>query len=647
MALGLAVSGHAVSGLVAGVIALVASFQATPLAPLPPGPVELTGVLSGDVAEGRYGPYALVDDGNGAILIDLPEGAAGSRGQRVLVAGSIVSGPGEIAGDPHRGVITAERFEVIEQPGSPVLRIGNALRKRVIDQLSPLEGERALLAGFLVGDISGVSEFDQSAMRRAGLSHYTAVSGSNVAIFLGLLFLAAGPLGIGPRRRAVIGLLGLPVFAAATGFEPSVLRASAMAALVLGGRLAGIALEAWQVVAAAVVGLLALDPGLSSDSGFQLSVAATAGVIVGSRYPVTGGWAWRALTVGAGAQLAVAPLLILHFGQVPLLSPLANLVAAPLVAAATVLGSLGVAGLAPATGLAVIGASTVLAIARHASGWPQIGWAGLSLALIALVVAILRPGSRAILALVSSGVIAWLVVGPVPNLPDPGVVVLDVGQGDAILLSGGSGVFALVDGGPDPSILAENLAEYRVHSLDLVVLTHPHADHEAGLAGLPERVPVGALWAISRDDGDDPGLPQAYEDAGIDVVEPSVGEVHTLGALAITVLGPERRYASVNDESIVLLVEGPGQSMLLAGDIETHAQDDLEGLEADVLKVPHHGGGTSEANWLQEVGAELAVISVGPNDLGHPVPWVIEALEDAGAEGVRTDVVGDVAVPLG
>jgi competence protein ComEC len=520
----------------------------------------------------------------------------------------------------------------------------------VIDHLSPLEGGRALLAGFLVGDTSGVADMDQWAMRRAGLSHYTAVSGSNVAIFLALLFVATGPLGIGPRRRALVGLMGLPIFAAATGFEPSVLRASAMAALVLGGRLAGIAFETWQVVAAAVIGLLALDPGLASDSGFQLSVAATAGVIVGSRYPGPGAWTTRALAVGAGAQLAVAPLLILHFGQVPLLSPLANLVAAPLVSAATVLGSLGVAGLAPATDLAVVGASAVLAIARTAARWPQIGWGGLVVALIVLIVFVFRPGSRPMLALLTSGTIAWLLLGPVPDLPDPGVVVLDVGQGDAILLSGGEGLFALVDGGPDPATLAENLAEYRVRNLDLVVLTHPHADHGAGLEALPDRIPVSVLWAGGADQGegdDEADLIRRYREDGVEVLDPRVGEVYRLGGLVITVLGPERQYASVNDESIVLMVDGPARSMLLAGDIETHAQADLDGLEAAVLKVPHHGGGTSEQGWLQAVGADLAVVSVGPNDFGHPVPWVIETLEDAGAEVVRTDVVGDVAVPLG
>jgi competence protein ComEC len=329
---------------------------------------------------------------------------------------------------------------------------------------------------------------------------------------------------------------------------------------------------------------------------------------------------------------------------------LANLVAAPLVAATTILGALGVAGLPLATDLAVAGASAVLAIARTASVWPQIGWGGLAVALVGLVIALLRPGSRPILALVASATVAWLVAGPVPNLPDPGAVVLDVGQGDAILLSGGEGAYALVDGGPDPASLMENLADYRVSSLELAVLTHDHADHAAGLEALTGHIQVGVLWAGSTEQGEDEessGLASRLRGVGVEVNEPSVGDVYRLGALVITVVGPTRQYASLNDESIVLMVEGPARSMLLAGDIEVHAQDDLGGLEADVLKVPHHGGGTSEQGWLQEVGADLAVISVGPNDFGHPVEWVIDALEETGSEVLRTDEVGDVAVPLG
>jgi competence protein ComEC len=111
--------------------------------------------------------------------------------------------------------------------------------------------------------------------------------------------------------------------------------------------------------------------------------------------------------------------------------------------------------------------------------------------------------------------------------------------------------------------------------------------------------------------------------------------------------GPLRRYASPNDQSIVITVTGPTRSMLLAGDIETVAQAELGHLRADVLKVPHQGAATSDSEWLRGVGADIAVISVGPNDFGHPADWVIATLEESGAAVVRTDLAGHVSVPLG
>ena len=107
--------------------------------------------------------------------------------------------------EPYRGTVRATEFEVVAGPGSPLLQAGNALRARVIDAIQPVEPARALLAGFLVGDTGGLDELDIEAMRRAGLSHFTAVSGSNVALFLGLLFLASGPLSFGPKRQSSCG----------------------------------------------------------------------------------------------------------------------------------------------------------------------------------------------------------------------------------------------------------------------------------------------------------------------------------------------------------------------------------------------------------------------------------------------------------
>ncbi|HIE21539.1 MAG TPA: MBL fold metallo-hydrolase [Acidimicrobiia bacterium] len=182
----------------------------------------------------------------------------------------------------------------------------------------------------------------------------------------------------------------------------------------------------------------------------------------------------------------------------------------------------------------------------------------------------------------------------------------------------------------------------------MVIVSHVHADHVAGLVDLVGRMGIGQVW--------DAGAPHdspAYQElmgalsaSGVPVVTPRVGESYALGELRLTVEGPLRRYASPNDQSLVVLVEGPGRSMLLAGDIEVIAQGELGHLRADVLKVPHQGADTSDPEWLVGLGAEVAVISVGPNEFGHPSPSVLDILEGAGVRVVRTDRQGDVVVPL-
>jgi competence protein ComEC len=611
---------------------------------MPPGPFQGEVTLLGDVHYGRYGNWALGSVDHHVLLVDLGSESA-SRGDELSVRGILEGEPGRAAGRVYDGVLDITTIDGREASRFLPHRAGAWVRSTVLDHLEPFDDGRALLAGFLIGDTSRIDPADVEAMRRSGLAHFVAVSGSNVALFLGLLAVAAGPLALGPKRRATLGLVGLPVYAAATRFEPSVLRASLMAALALVGRLIGVVLEAWQLLSLAVALLVVLDPALTSNVGFQLSVAATMGVLVGARWPVRGAWR-RALAVTLGAQLSVAPLLLFHFGAVPVLSPLVNLAAAPLVTAATVTGALGVSGLGFLLGPASWGAELVLWLARGAAGWPQLGpWSLGGVVLLGLCLTRLERW-RPLVVMATAATIVW--VGAFPAQLAPGtVVVLDVGQGDSILLGGGQGRYALVDGGPDPALLRDRLSHYGVDRLELVVLTHPHADHATGLIGLVGQIPIAEVWADTT--------PHTTEASGeffaalgeyaVPRVAPRVGQSHSLGLLQLRVLGPVRRYASPNDQSIVIEVSA-ARSMLLTGDIETFAQSDLEMLRADVLKVPHQGGATSDPQWLSAVGAELAVISVGPNQFGHPAEWVIDVLEDSGAEVLRTDRDGDVAVDL-
>ncbi|HJQ77302.1 MAG TPA: ComEC/Rec2 family competence protein [Acidimicrobiia bacterium] len=626
---------------------MTAALGPPPVERVAPGPFRGDVILLRDVVAGRFGPWALGRASPGIVLVEFDEAPDAGRGDTLQLTGTLDGIAGEASGRGYGSVLDVTSVRGITPSGFLPHRAGRVIAERVEERLGPFDPPRALLSGFLIGETSRLDEPDIEAMRRSGLSHYVAVSGSNVALFLGLLAVVAGPLGWGPRRRALLGLIAIPVYVAATRFEPSVMRASVMAGLALGGKLVGIVLEAWQLIALAVVVLLLADPALANDAGFQLSVAATAGVLIGARWPA-GGPGRRALLVTLGAQLAVAPLLLVHFGSVPLLSPLVNLVAGPIVAVSTVIGAVGVVGPAFLIGPAAWTAGLVLTLARGSAGWPQLELSHVAVLVGAVIVVIRFPRYRLVAALAGAGLLLVTILTPGRELAAGSVAVLDVGQGDAILLHGGEGHYALVDGGPDEAAIVTKLASYGVEHLELVVLTHVHADHATGLTGVVGRIPIARVWESTAPHATD-ASERLLEDIaayGIPAQTPTVGTRWQLGMLEVVVEAPLRRYASPNDQSIVLTVQGPARSMLLAGDIETHAQEELDHLRADVLKVPHQGAATSDPGWLKGVGADVAVISVGPNDYGHPAGWVIDLFEAAGTAVHRTDSVGDVVIDL-
>jgi competence protein ComEC len=619
----------------------------SPAPALQPGTVSGDLLLATDPRAGVYGMWALGSLSGVPVFVDLDEDI-GRGGQAFSIEGEVTGDLSRMGGRP-RQIVRVDTAEPISVSAGPYVSGGIAVRQHVVGQLTGASEARGLLAGFLVGDTTAVSEVTVDAMRKSGLSHFVAVSGSNVALFLGFVAGMTLPLGIGPKRRAFAGLLALPVFVVATGYEPSVVRASAMAALVLGARLVDVVLEVWQVVALATIAVLAYDPWLIRSVGFQLSLVATCGVVAGARWPGPPGIVARALSITLGAQLTVAPLLVFHFGSVPLLSPLSNLVAAPIVSLATLLGIVGVSGLGLALVPAEWLAAVVIDIAHVSAGWPQMGWVGLVAVSIAFPFVLKmwkrHPGPVAVAA--SLALVVVLIPAKVA-LDGGEVAVLDIGQGDAILISGGGGRYALVDGGRDQSLLLERLREFGIRNLELVVMTHGDADHAGGLEALPGRIGIGKIWERGSPHvaaASDRFLELALQ-FGIPVEQPEEGTRIVFGEVEIRLVAPGRRFDSSNDQSIVLVVVGAERTMLLTGDIEVVGQADLPQLRVDILKVPHHGAGTSDSEWLASTGAEEAVISVGPNDFGHPVPWVIDVLEESGAVVRRTDLEGTIVVDL-
>ena len=568
-------------------------------------------------------------------------------GATVIARGSLRSGTRRVRDEIVAGTFTIESVLSVEPNRNPAFIVGNALRGRVQSTFGGDRRTDGLITGLLIGDTRRLGAVDLENLRRSGLAHFVAVSGSNVALFMVAWWIVTAPLSIHARLRAGIGGIGLAIFVVVTRWEPSVIRASVMTAVPLLGALAGVPVDPWMALGVAVTTLLLVSGDLLGSVGFQLSAMATAGVLVGvatsrGRKPR---WLWMPLLITVCAQLAVAPIILVVFGSVPLLAPVANLVVAPLVTAATVLGGLTlvVGALDP---FASAAARLVLLVADIASDGPQLGAVG--------VVASVGVGSLAAVRVtrpigIAVALMAMLVfVGHSSPWPiTPTVVVLDVGQGDAILLQDASGRAMLIDGGPDTGMLDRALRRHSVSALDVVVATHGDADHVAGLGELLRSYEVGELW-VSEFAGASEllrGVLDAAQASGVPIVEVSAGVRKMLGGIRIEVISPGRRYASDNDGSIAIIARAQ-KSVLIPGDIEAVAQGQLSPLQPDILIVPHHGSASTDPTWLQETVGTVAVLSYGTNRYGHPNPEIVAVLEEASVDIRRTFLEGDVVLPL-
>ncbi len=556
-----------------------------------------------------------------------------------------------------------------------------AVRRSVRDAVAGRDADaRELVPALVVGDDGGLDADLADDFRTTGLTHLLAVSGTNLTLVVGFLLILGRWFGVRGRWLHLLAAVGIVGFVVTARAEPSVVRAAAMGTVALVGMGSNGRSRGTRGLGVAVLGLLLLWPRLAVSAGFALSALATAGILLLA--PVwrdalmrwTPRWVAEAVSVPLAAQVACTPVVAALSGQVSLVAVGANLLAAPAVAPATVLGltggllglvwtPVGVAVAAPAAW----SAQWIIAVARWGADVPTaaVAWGTGPLPLTLLTLACLvvvplvprvlrRPGSA--LACTGLLVVVMLVRPPSPGWPPDGWVLAacDVGQGDGLVLRAGPRAAVVVDAGPDPAAMDACLDRLEVEAVPLLVLTHFHADHVDGVAGVVGGREVGAVESTALLEPAD-GARDVTHALGRDPGPAAYGSTRRIGEVTLQVVWPrpgtrvDPGESAPNDASVVLVAEAGGVRALLTGDVEPSAQAalarDLAGLRVDVLKVPHHGSRHQDLDWLTSLGARVALVSVGAhNDYGHPAPDVLAALTAAGARVWRTDTSGDVVV---
>jgi competence protein ComEC len=629
------------------------------------------------------------------VLLVLPVGRSPPRGAILEASVRVAEPRPERDGFDERAWLARQGIHVVLEASSwrQVGRRGGiaGLGDRLRDAVERAVGRgasgvrRGIVLGVVLGEDEGLPARVQDDFRASGLYHLLAVSGQNVA------FLAAGIYGLGwllrlsrvVRELSVVGVIAAYVLA--VGWQPSVVRAGVAGGLASLAWLVARPSDRWHFLALGALVLMAWTPTAVLEPGFQLSFAAVAAIFVAvprvrmvlDGYPLPVGVA-DALAVALACGLATSPIVLVHFGEAPVYTVLANVVAfvaAPLVLGLGLLAAIvdpvspvAAAGLASLAGWA---ASWLELVARVVADLPsaQIGpWTALAVALCALGAWLavgeirrqlrLRPTRLVAVLLVAAAfavvATAWVAARPGPAWSPPTglrVTFLDVGQGDSVLLETRR-ARVLVDQGPPEADVAGQLADMGVRSLSALVLTHPQRDHVGGAADVIRRVRVAQVL--------DPGLEAAgpeHEEAlaaararDVPVRVVRTGSSFRVGRLVLRVLWPTDaggRTEDPNANAVVLTASYGATDVFLPADAESDVTARLPLVAVEILKVAHHGSeDPGLASELRDLRPRIAVISCGRgNEYGHPRSETLTALaRSPGLTVYRTDEDGRVVV---
>jgi competence protein ComEC len=568
--------------------------------------------------------------------------------------------------------------EMVPQPGYWIERMREAARERFRTAL-PERPYAGVLVALAIGDQRAIDAEEWQLFARTGVSHLMSISGLHVTMVAGLFALAVSwcwrrsarlvLLLPAQKAAAAAGFLAALAYCLISGFAVPAQRTLYMVGVVAAALWLGRTASASRVLAAALLLVLALDPWAVLSPGFWLSFAAVALIFyVGTgRTARARSFVPQSLAQWGRVQWAVtiglAPLLLVLFRQVSLVSPIANAVAIPLVS--FVITPLALAGaVLPFDGLLELAhflVEILMAMLEWLARLPSAVWHQhaplpwtLPLALIGIAWLLLPRGfpARWLGAVLALPLFAVVPAGP--RSGDLWITVLDVGQGlsvlartekHALLYDAGPAFNAFADSGN--RVILPYLRGEGINGLDALVISHDNNDHAGGAGSLLETIPVAMLWSSLSADHPLLGV-TPWRTPCI------AGRKWNWDGVAFEFLHPGSETPAsspvrANNQSCVLRIEASGGRVLLTGDIERDAERALlkrapERLRADALLVPHHGSATSSTpDFVKQVAPRYAVFTVGyRNRFGHPREDVMQRYREAGSELLRSDEAGAI-----
>ena len=530
----------------------------------------------------------------------------------------------------------------------------------------------ALIPGMVLGDTSKQSAEFKDAMKRSGLTHLVAVSGANFAIVSTFVLWCMQFLIRRKNVRIIATAIALICFIALVRPSPSVLRAAAMAAVLLSAHLGKRGSDSLPALGFAMCAVVLGDPWQARDAGFALSVLATAGLLllapqIVEKLPTHKKLA-GALAPPIAAIVFCSPILVSLSGYLSPMSIIANLLAAPVVAPITVLGFIAalVSPVAPWLTQFILffisfPAGFITGVAHWIAAFPVltihnglIGFGVVALILAALFLFKKSWKKSTAVLLIVIFTLGWLQRWPAGDWQ---VAQCDVGQGDSLAINLGADHAILIDVGPEPVAVDKCLKNLGIKEIPLLILSHFHADHVAGLSGVLKGRRVHQVWISNNLE------PELQSRLVLNLLKKSQivrvqkGLTAQVGNIQLKVLWPEattRTFevlpgdgSAINNSSVAVIAQTTDWSLFSAGDLEPPAQHELiNSVEpVDIYKLSHHGSKYQDEGLMKALSAQIALISVGAkNPYDHPAKESIDSLTRLGTQVFRTDTDGAIAV---